>query len=188
MLFEFHYVVVLINFIMWWFYLILLCDSFDAAHWVFCRYRYYLSLTNQLIFPWKLTGTLIIILRWTEGVAQRCSVKKVFLEISQNSQENTCARVSFLIKLQTWGCFWMEDILNLYKKNEISELTFSYKKVEFSKLKQVISMTQHFCVEVWSSMVSILNVKWYNIYVQTTELSQFHRVSHGFTAFLTVSR
>ena len=25
------------------------------------------------------------------------SVKKVFLEISQNSQENTCARVSFLM-------------------------------------------------------------------------------------------
>ena len=34
----------------------------------------------------------------TEAVAQRCSVKKVFLEISQNSQENTSARVSFLIK------------------------------------------------------------------------------------------
>ena len=31
---------------------------------------------------------------------RRCSVKKVFLEISQNSQKNTCARVSFLIKLQ----------------------------------------------------------------------------------------
>ena len=30
----------------------------------------------------------------------RCSVKKVFLEISQNSQENTCARVSFWITLQ----------------------------------------------------------------------------------------
>ena len=30
---------------------------------------------------------------------QRCSIKKkVFLEISQNSQENTCTRVSFLIK------------------------------------------------------------------------------------------
>ena len=27
-------------------------------------------------------------------------MKKVFLEISQNSQENACARVSFLIKLQ----------------------------------------------------------------------------------------
>ena len=29
-----------------------------------------------------------------------CSVKKVFLEILQNSQENTCSRVSLLIKLQ----------------------------------------------------------------------------------------
>ena len=35
-----------------------------------------------------------------KAVAQTCSVKKVFLEISQNPQENTCARVSFLIKLQ----------------------------------------------------------------------------------------
>ena len=38
-----------------------------------------------------------------EAVARRCSVKKVFLEISQNSQENTCARVSFLIKWQASG-------------------------------------------------------------------------------------
>ena len=29
--------------------------------------------------------------------------ENVFLEISQNSQENTCARVSFLIKLQASG-------------------------------------------------------------------------------------
>ena len=36
----------------------------------------------------------------SEAVAQRCSVEKAFLEISQNSQENTCARVSFLTKLQ----------------------------------------------------------------------------------------
>ena len=32
----------------------------------------------------------------TEVVVRRCSVKKVFLQISQNSQENTCARFSFL--------------------------------------------------------------------------------------------
>ena len=30
----------------------------------------------------------------SEAVIQRCSVKKVFLEISENSQENTWARVS----------------------------------------------------------------------------------------------
>ena len=39
----------------------------------------------------------------TEALAQRRSVKKVFLEISQNSQENTCARVSFLKELQAPG-------------------------------------------------------------------------------------
>ena len=30
-----------------------------------------------------------------EAVVQRCSVKKMFLKISQNSQDNTCVRVSF---------------------------------------------------------------------------------------------
>ena len=34
-----------------------------------------------------------------EAVAQRYSVKKVFLEISQNLRQNTCARVYFLIFL-----------------------------------------------------------------------------------------
>ena len=49
-----------------------------------------------------------------EADTRRCFVKKVFLEISQNSQENTCARVSFVIKLQTplterlwWLLLWI---------------------------------------------------------------------------------
>ena len=33
-----------------------------------------------------------------EEVVQRCSVKMVFLKISQNQQENTCARGSFSLK------------------------------------------------------------------------------------------
>ena len=32
----------------------------------------------------------------SEAVVQRCSVKKMLLQISQNSQTNNCARVSFL--------------------------------------------------------------------------------------------
>ena len=35
---------------------------------------------------------------------RRCSVKKMSLKISQNSQENTCVGVSFLIKLQSETC------------------------------------------------------------------------------------
>ena len=34
------------------------------------------------------------------AVARRIFLKKEFLKILQNSQENACARVSFLIKLQ----------------------------------------------------------------------------------------
>ena len=36
----------------------------------------------------------------TEAVYRRCYLRNMFLQISQNSLENTCARVSFLIKLQ----------------------------------------------------------------------------------------
>ena len=36
-------------------------------------------------------------------VVRRYSLKKMFLEISQNPQENTCARHSLLIKLQALG-------------------------------------------------------------------------------------
>ena len=43
---------------------------------------------------------------------QRCSVKNVFLDFSQYSQENTCVRVSFLIKLealaQVYSCEFCE--------------------------------------------------------------------------------
>ena len=41
-----------------------------------------------------------------EAVIQRCSVKKAFLKILQNLQENPCARVSFLIKLQLKKGLW----------------------------------------------------------------------------------
>ena len=37
-----------------------------------------------------------------EALAQACSVKKALLEISQDSQENTNAKASILIKLQAW--------------------------------------------------------------------------------------
>ena len=40
-----------------------------------------------------------ISIQHSEAVVQMCSVKKVFLEISQNSQENPCTRVSFFNKV-----------------------------------------------------------------------------------------
>ena len=49
-----------------------------------------------------------------EVVDQTYSVKKVFLEILQNSQENTCVRVSFLIKCRPDAC-------NFIKKETLAE-------------------------------------------------------------------
>ena len=43
----------------------------------------------------------VCIARFSEAVLQRGSIKNVFLIISQNSQENTCARVS-LLKNKLW--------------------------------------------------------------------------------------
>ena len=60
-----------------------------------------------------------------EAVVQRCSVKEVFLEISQNSQENTSGRVSFLIKLRSKAC-------NFIKKEALAEV-FSCEFCEISK-------------------------------------------------------
>ena len=45
----------------------------------------------------------------------RCVLwKKVFLEISQNSQENTCARASFLIKLQACNFIKTETLAQVF--------------------------------------------------------------------------
>ena len=67
----------------------------------------------------------------TKAVSRRCSVKKVFLEISQNSPENTCARVSFLIKLRASACNFIkkEALAQVFfcEFYEICENTFSYK-------------------------------------------------------------
>ena len=41
---------------------------------------------------------MLLVTASPEAVARVCSVKKVFLEISQNSRESTCARV-FLNKI-----------------------------------------------------------------------------------------
>ena len=64
-------------------------------------------------------------LKASEAASRRCSVKKVFLEILQNSQENTYARVSFLIKLQTWK----KALAQVFSCEfcQISKNTFYYK-------------------------------------------------------------
>ena len=64
-----------------------------------------------------------------EAVVQRCSVKKVFLRNSQNSQENTCARLSLLITLQA----------NFIKKETLAQVF----PVNFVKLLRTLFFIEH---------------------------------------------
>ena len=61
--------------------------------------------------------------RKAETVTQKCSVKKVFLKISQNSQENTCVRISFLIRLH------VESSTFIKQGNPAQVFTFKFCEV-----------------------------------------------------------
>ena len=52
------------------------------------------------MFDKLLTVLLLLIVPFSEAAVRRCSTKKVFIKILQNSQKKTCAGVFVLIKLQ----------------------------------------------------------------------------------------
>ena len=81
------------------------------------------------MFDWVLNPRLKYVKTYTfmkpftaypQTVVRRCSVKKVFLVIAENSQENTCVRVSSLIKLQ---------VCNFIKKGTLEACNFIKKRL-----------------------------------------------------------
>ena len=79
----------------------------------------------------------------TEAVVRRCSVKNVFLESSQNSQENTCARDAFLIiekesLEQMFSCEFCEISKNSLF-NRTPQLADSWKIKKILQLKLPVS-------------------------------------------------
>ena len=60
----------------------------------------------------------------------------MFLKISQNSQENTFARISFLIKLQApclGDCFWNGAMSIFFLQNILETLNYMQRYLEHSK-------------------------------------------------------
>ena len=71
----------------------------DSKHLLYSKVlENFLSWINKYYFHAVLYIDLIF--DCCRSSRRRCSIKKVFLEILHDSQENTCARASFLIKLQ----------------------------------------------------------------------------------------
>ena len=65
-------------------------EELEIAYTSFCAsYTVIMDLVQRKVEEENLCSGMV------EAVARTCSVEKVFLETLQNSQENTCARVSF---------------------------------------------------------------------------------------------
>ena len=76
--------------------------------------------------------SILIAVNSAEAVTRRCCIKKMLLKILQNTQENACARVSFLIKLQAEAC-------NFIKKETVAQV-FS---CEFCEIFQNTFFIEH---------------------------------------------
>ena len=106
----------------------------------------------------------------------------MFLKISQNSQGNTCAKVSFLMKLQV-------EAYSFIKKETLTQV-FSYEFCEISKSN---FFTEHLwatasvqfikkCIFCWS-----LNHKRWHTYFMITSISYLlfpHNIRHCYLIFL----
>ena len=96
----------------------------------------------------------------SEAVAQRCSIKKVLLKISQNSQENTCARVSFSpVAASDISTFLMPNLKNFLSlednKDRSSHLYMFFKQV-FLKISQISQEDTCVGVSFQQSLLQIL--------------------------------
>ena len=76
----------------------------------------------EIIKEWKFI--LKYLSRKSRAVVRMCPVEKVFLEIPQNSLENTFVRVYFLIKLQAYNFIKKETLVFSCEFCEIPKNTF----------------------------------------------------------------
>ena len=93
----------------------------------YLKHKIYYNLQQNLAKQVTLHSaeTYSVPFQMSEAVVWRRSVEKVFLEISQNSHEKACARVSCLVKLQP-------EICNFIKKEALAQV-FSCEFCEISK-------------------------------------------------------
>ena len=96
----------------------------------------------------------------TEAVIRKFSVKKVFLENWQNSQENACAGVSFLKKLQAST---LQFYLKIYSGTGVFKNTFLIEHLRANASKYNVTFKELFSLIEFAflNMLSTLNFSFY---------------------------
>ena len=92
-------------------------------------FGFYERKTNKGEFVTKFVGVIIatnFMWKQPEAAVKRCSVKKAVSKISQNSQGNTCARISIFNKIAGWLRYFqnnaqIEQYKNIRKKYKNKE-------------------------------------------------------------------
>ena len=102
--------------------------TFDLLH--FCKTGAETTSNASFQFHWGKFSWIKILIKFLEPTTRGVLQKRMFLEILQNSQENTCARVSFLIKLQACN----------FIKNDTPAKVLS---CEFCEISKNIFFTEH---------------------------------------------
>ena len=120
------------------------------------RWLSWLSFTQKtwLSFTQSWTGFRIFVTLYKQS--------PVFLEISQKSQENTCARVSFLIKLQAEACNFVkkEALVQVFSSEfcEISMNTFSYRTPPVAASDDLETAISYLFFLIFALVVSLLKL------------------------------
>ena len=96
----------------------------------------------------------------TEAVIRKFSVKKVFLENWQNSQENACAGVSFLKKLQAST---LQFYSKIYSSTGAFKNTFLIEHLRANASKYNVTFKELFSLIEFAflNMISTLNFSFY---------------------------
>ena len=111
-------------------------------------------------------------------------VKKVFLDISQNSQENTCARVSFLIK-RLWHRRFPVNFVKIFKTPFIQNISgrLLLKKGGWKIKLCFSSLKRHYIVNsIYRIRSSILEVNRHHWYLDFLQSIWFHQIKGCFKA------
>ena len=98
---------------------------------------FYIDEFEQIIACWviiSLSSKIENNLKDSTEAAADVLLKKMFLEISQNSQENTCARDSFLIKLQVLQVLGSD--LQMTASDSMFFATSNVEKLKFTEYKK----------------------------------------------------
>ena len=93
-----------------------------------------------------------------DTVSRRCSVKKMFLGLSQNSQENICARVSLQSCMPQSATLLKKDSAQVLpcKFCEISQNIFSSGYLRWLLLLLLVTIDKFCCIVFKKQMLAVL--------------------------------